>query len=212
MIASLDPAKVTANTGVTVKIVLLLIAIACFLYFCHYKRLCETCCRKRRQWSLNITLPKYNLDPVEAHWFRDEDQGEPDTILSIAARAPPSRHASFSNPFRTLPSAFPRWIMGSQPIPQAPTLCTSTQMSTAEIEAMHSYQEDLARQQILGLQGNDPDSLPMRPPIYRPSTLEQSVAEQQWLLEQYKQNEPRVSFVKEKNTATIHEPPKSLAY
>jgi hypothetical protein len=217
MIASLDPARVTANTGVTVAIVLLLIAIACMLYFCHYKRLCETCCKKKkkRQSSFNITPPKYNLDPVDSHWFRDEEQGEPDSISSIAARGPPSRSASFShpfNPFRTLPSAFPRWIMGSQPIPPPPILRTSTQMSTAEMEQMNSYQESLARQQILGLQGNDPDTEPIRPPIYRPSAHEKSVAEQQRLLEQYKQNEPKVSFNVETNAATIHEPPKTLAY
>ena len=206
MIKSLDPAKVTANTGVTVAIVLLLIALACLLYFCHYKRLCEKCCKKPKSFesSLDITPPKFNLEPVHTHWFRDDDQGEPDTISSIAARAPPSRHASFSNPFRTLPSAFPAWFMGSQPIPQAPTLRTSTQMSSADIEAMNSYQEEMARQQIMGLQGSNPDSQQIRPPIYRPSPHEKTVAEQQRLLEQHKQNEPKVSFSKETNSVTIH--------
>ena len=214
MIASFDPARVTANTGVTVAIVLLLIALACLLYFCHYKRLCEKCCKKpkKRQSSLDITPPKFNMQQVDTHWFRDDEQGEPDTISSIAARAPPSRHASFSNPFRTLPSVFPTWIMGSQPIPQAPTLRTSTQMSTADIEAMHSYQEDIARQQLLGLQGHSPDSSQIRPPIYRPSAHEKTVAEQQRLLEQHKQNEPKVSFSTATNSVTIHEPPKTLDY
>jgi len=159
MIKNFDAAAVTANIGTTVAIVLTIIAIVCLFYFCYYKRVCNHCCRGRAKSStLEKTIPNFCEEPVNVHWFKEQDQPEPDTISSLAATGRPSRNTSFRSPLRDLNTAFPKWIVGHS-TPREPQLRTSTQMAR-DLEGMESYQDKLARAQISGLQS--------RPTAFRP--------------------------------------------
>ena len=217
MIKSFDPATVTANTGTTVVIILAGVAIGFLCYFCYYKRLCDNCCKKRRaSHDLDKTPPRFNDDPVDIQWFREDGPNEPDTISSIAAatRTPPSRHVSFGRPFRHFNAAFPRWIMGSQPIPTSRPLRTTEQMTNDQLEAMHTYNDTIAREQLASLQGAHASSLPpstrIHNQIYRPSEHEKSLAEQERLLQQHQQDsihihhlhgDPTVTYTRESETS-----------
>ncbi len=78
---SFDAASVTANTGTTVAIVLSITAMTCLCYFCYYKRLCNHCCRgKTRSSTLDTKIPDFNQESGNMHWFKEQDQPEPDTI------------------------------------------------------------------------------------------------------------------------------------
>jgi hypothetical protein len=197
MIKSFDAASVTANTGTTVAIVLSITAITCLCYFCYYKRLCNHCCRGRtRSSTLDTKIPDFNQESGNMHWFKEQDQPEPDTISSLAAKGR-LHNVSFKSPLRDLNASFPKWVTGHS-TPSDPQLRTTTQMSR-DLAGRDTYNEDMARIHISGLQGLRSQSLPQSP-IYKPT--ENDIEQQQILLAQHQreaakrrqQSEPPVSY------------------
>jgi hypothetical protein len=176
MIKNFDAAAVTANTGSTIAIILSMVAVAFLFYFCYYKRLCNHCCKGKTKTSTLNKVPPPFCEPVDVHWFKEDGTEDLDKLTT---RAPPSRQASFRSPLSSLNTSFPKWVM-NQSAPHQSPLKTSTQMAR-EIDALNSYQDDLAHTHLAGLQGHESGSLPNNSRIYRPSDSE--IEQQQRLLE-----------------------------